>query len=134
VRARLADGDPVDRGTVVVPVPGHEAGVHRGPRLALARELARALDGLAPDPPPLRRLTGMASARSGLRRDHDAEVAGLAWDDAAVPPGAAVLLVDDVLASGATLDAAVGAVHRDAAELRTVRALVLAVADRAARR
>ncbi len=123
VQATIEDAN----GLVIVPVPGHEAGVHRGPRLALAQALAAAIDGVAPDPPPLSRRAAIPSARSGPPRDAAAEAAGLAWDDA-LEPGAHVLLVDDVLASGATLAAAITAVRR-AAPRRVVHALVLAIAE-----
>ena len=125
--ARLALGDEPGR-MAIVPVPDHVVGVHRGPRIELARVLATSLGAIAPYPPPLRRLVDGGSARAAGPRDPAPDAAALAWDDAAVEPGTTILLLDDVLASGGTLAAAAAAIGRDSRVRRSVRALVLAVA------
>ncbi len=103
--------------------------MHRGPRLDLARTVAAAIGADVPDPPPLRRLVEGPQARAGGPRDAAAgDAAALAWDDAAVGPRTAILLLDDVMASGGTLAAAAAAIERDSRGGRRVRSLVLAVA------
>ncbi len=114
---------------VVVPVPGHAAGVDDGPRMGLARRLAATCGWLVPEPPPLRRVASVPEAKARPPRDADAETASLRWDDERVERGSVVILLDDVLASGGTIAAAVAAIRRDSIAARDIRVVVVARAD-----
>lgn len=111
---------------VLVPVPGHEPGSLGGPRLALARELAHALGWALPEPVPLRRVHAVPPAKAAVSRDATAAAASLAWDEDGPDPGATIVLFDDVLATGGTIDACVAAIRRDRGHAREIRVLVLA--------
>ena len=111
---------------VLVPVPGHEPGSPGGQRLALAREIARALGWALPEPVPLRRVHAVPPAKAGGSRDATAAAASLAWDDGGAGPGSTIVLFDDVLATGGTIDASVAAIRRDGGHAREIRVLVLA--------
>jgi len=129
-RARAAveaSGDLAARRLFVVPVPGHLPGPDESPGLALAIELARVFPWVVPDPLPLRRIAPMPPAKDGGARDPGHEEATLAWDDAGLrPAGWTVLLLDDVIASGRTLEACLAAIRRDGSGGRPVRVLALA--------
>ncbi len=110
---------------IVVPVPGHVAGAVAGPGLALAGELARAFGWDLPAPVPLRRVAAVPSAKERGPRDPEVEEASLAWDESGLRPGATIVLLDDVVASGRTLEACVSAIRRDGST-RPVRVVAIA--------
>lgn len=98
-------------GTIGVAVPGHRAGSVNAPCELLIRALAAEFPDLIPGPGVLVRVRDAPEAKAGQVRDPVAEARTLSWEAHLVPAGVRrVLLVDDVLRSGATLDAARAAV------------------------
>ena len=94
--------------TAVVAVPVHLAGARNGPCEHLIAMLAGELPALVPAPGALVRIADAPAARGTVARDPAAEAATLRWDAALVPADAGrVLLVDDVVRTGSTFDAAV---------------------------
>ena len=98
-------------GTLAVAVPGHLVGSRNAPCAALLRAIGPS-QGWTVAPAGL--LTRIADAPEGKRfgpRDAAAEAATLAWDAALEPADTGrILLVDDVVASGASLRAAAAAI------------------------
>ena len=131
---RRAGGALIDRADLIVPVPLHWTRLLRR-RFNQSAELARALARLADKrsalrPDCLRRVRRTASQEGRTREERAANVAGAL----AVPPtrraavkGQRVLLVDDVMTTGATLDA--GARALKAAGAARVDVLVLALVE-----
>jgi hypothetical protein len=100
----------VTPGTLAIAVPGHAAGSVNAPCEALIAALATELPGLVPGPGVLVRVADAPEGKTGPPRDAGSEAATLRWRDDLVPPGIArVLLVDDVVRSGASFEAAVAA-------------------------
>jgi Phosphoribosyl transferase domain len=109
---------------VVVPVPGHVPGAAAPLLLAVARELADARGWTCADD-ALRRRHPAPEAKSAPPREPGAEAGTLEWRSP--PRGRTVVLVDDVVRTGATLAACVAAI-RAALDDREVVAVVLAAA------
>jgi hypothetical protein len=96
---------------MAVAVPGHRIGDRNVPCTTLIEALAGPLGLLPADPGVLVRIADGPEAKTMGPRDPDREAGLLAWDESRVPAGIRrVLLVDDVVASGATLEAAFRAV------------------------
>lgn len=128
--ALMAECSDVDDADVVMPVPLHRARVRsRGYNQAaeLARHLAVALR--APyEPRAVRRVRDTAPLARTMHRDERRAIVGGAFAaDALRVDGRRVLLVDDVVTTGATLDACAGAL-RDAGA-SAVRCVTWARAD-----
>lgn len=129
---RLHRSAPLPTGIWLVPAPSRRAAARsRGgdPVATMARSAARyaAARGVSTGAAPCLVTTGAARDSVGL--DADARVANLAnrvrWRQSGAPPRrAAVLLVDDVLTTGATSTAATAALRAAGLDVRGV--LVLA--------
>jgi hypothetical protein len=111
---------PEVRDAVVVPVPGHLVG---GASAAVERLAVAIADlrhwRLARE--ALRRVQPSAEGKAGPARDPAAESATLDW---ARPAGAVVVLVDDVVRSGATIRACTLAI-RATGDVRDIRVIAL---------
>ncbi len=124
--AARPDGLDPDGPDLVLAVPMHRRGLLRrgfNQSLELARGLGAALD-VRVDAHALTRLRRTASQRGLDAKARRANVAGAFGADLDRVAGARVLLVDDVMTTGATLDAASRALR--AAGAARVEALVLA--------
>ena len=111
---------------VVVPVPGHLPGDPNQLVLTAARQVAEQRRWSFVDDALVRRLPAPEGKRA-TTRDVTAESDTLAWNP--VQRGGTVVLVDDVVRTGATLAACVDAVRR-AGDVRPIVAIVLAAAVR----
>ena len=108
----------------LVPVPGHRPGTASPVPVKWTMDLARGRAWVVPAPPPLRRVHAVAPAKDRGVRAPNREEASLRWTEAS-PSGSTVLLIDDVIASGATLRSCAAAIRRDSGGDREFRALVL---------
>lgn len=113
----------------LVPVPRHVPGPAHALIMATCEEIARARAWhIAGD--ALRRTRPASEGKAGGPRDAESEATTLAW--IASVPGTAIILVDDVVRSGATIEACVRAV-RASGDKRRVLAITLAKVEIAAR-
>jgi predicted amidophosphoribosyltransferase len=122
VRLLAPDTWPDIRSAVVAGVPGHRPGPANRLVLAVAEELAGAR-GWSHARDALRRIQPAPEAKTGGIRAAPAEAATLAW--ATPPEGIAIVLVDDVVRSGTTLDACAAAI-RAASDQRPIVAVAVA--------
>lgn len=112
---------------IVAPVPRHMPGPAHGLVIAICEEIAEArgwrLVGNA-----LRRTRPAPEGKAGGARDPESEAATIAWD--ASTPGPVIVLVDDVVRTGATMNACVMAV-RATGDARRLLAIALARTENA---
>ena len=109
----------------VVPVPRHVPGPAHGLVVAVCDAIADARGWrMAAD--SLRRTRPAPEGKVGGTRDPETEAATLTWDGST--PGPVIVLVDDVVRSGATMNACVSAVRASGDE-RTLLAVALARAE-----
>jgi hypothetical protein len=106
VRAGVV-GPPGEVPAAVVVVPGHLPGSRNEPTLALARRLVAALGWPEPANGVLVRIVPAPAARSATERTAAEEAATLRWHADPLPVAGDVVLLDDVVRTGATLTAAV---------------------------
>jgi hypothetical protein len=91
----------------VVVVPGHLPGTVTANCLALAARLAADAGWPAPATAALERIAPAPEARSSVTRAPEAEAATLRWHPDRLPRKGVIILLDDVVRSGSTLQAAV---------------------------
>jgi hypothetical protein len=99
----------------VVVVPGHLAATGNPPCERLVEALAARFPVVRPAPGVLVRVADAPMGRLGGDRDPGAEAATLVWRPRLLPPARTVLLLDDVVRSGATLEAALRSAPPDVA-------------------
>jgi hypothetical protein len=100
-------GTPGAVPAAVVVVPGHLPGSRNEPTLVLARRLVAALGWPEPADGVLVRIAPAPAARSATGRTPAEEAATLQWHADPLPVEGDVVLLDDVVRTGATLAAAV---------------------------
>lgn len=97
---------------VVVPVPPHAPAAGTRPLDVFAAELAATPAWDADVSTALTRVLHVPEAKRRGPRDPRSELRSLAWRGPSPEPGQRLLLVDDVLASGLTATACLGAIRR----------------------
>ena len=122
VRRAITTMWPEIVGATLVPVPRHVPGPAHALIMATCEEIARARGWhVAGD--ALRRTRPASEGKAGGPRDAESEATTLAWSGSV--PGTAIILVDDVVRSGATMQACARAV-RASGDQRRVLAIALA--------
>jgi phosphoribosylpyrophosphate synthetase len=109
----------------LVPVPRHVPGSAHSLVVAICDEIARARNWLIAGD-ALRRIEPAPEGKAGGERDVESEATTVTWTRSR--PGGVVVLVDDVIRTGATLQACVRAV-RASGDGRTLLAVALAQAE-----
>jgi phosphoribosylpyrophosphate synthetase len=122
VRRAITTVWPEIIGAILVPVPRHVPGPAHALIMATCEEIARARAWqIAGD--ALRRTRPASEGKAGGPRDAESEATTLAWLGSV--PGTAIILVDDVVRSGATIRACARAV-RATGDQRRLLAVALA--------
>jgi hypothetical protein len=103
---RGAAGDHLTMPAAVVVVPGHAPASVNGPCLALARRLVDTLGWPAPSQGVLARIAPAPEGRTATGRIPGDETVTLRWHAELLPAAGSIVLLDDVVRSGATLMAA----------------------------
>jgi len=122
VQRTILDVWPGITEATIVPVPPHVPGHAHPLLLAICEEIATAR-GWRVATEALRRIGPAPEGKAGGARNPESEATTLIWDGSS--PSSAIVLVDDVVRSGATLQACAGAV-RAGGDDRTLLAIALA--------
>jgi hypothetical protein len=107
----VADGRPAS----AVAVPGHRAGAVNGPCERLIQRLTEDLDWVRNAPGVLERIADAPEGKAGPDRNATDEAKTLRWRADGLAPDGPVILLDDIVRSGATLQAAILAAPPDLA-------------------